>query len=72
MCPLPNWMAHYGIMFLRVSLGVVFFWFGVLKFFPGLSSAEDLATRTMSLLTFGLIPTHVAILLLALCELINR
>ena len=42
--PLTNWMAHYGIMFLRVSLGVVFFWFGVLKFFPGLSSAEDLAT----------------------------
>lgn len=65
---LTNWMAHYGIMLLRVSLGIVFFWFGVLKFFPGLSPAQDLATRTMSVLTFGLIPTHVAILLLALWE----
>jgi uncharacterized membrane protein YphA (DoxX/SURF4 family) len=66
--PLTNWMAHHGIMLLRVSLGIVFFWFGVLKFFPGLSSAEDLATRTMNVLTFGFIPTHISILLLALWE----
>ncbi len=63
-----NWMVRYGIMLLRVSLGIVFFWFGFLKFFPGLSPAQDLATRTMSVLTFGLIPTHIAILLLALWE----
>lgn len=24
-------MAHYGVPFLRIALGIVFFWFGVLK-----------------------------------------
>ncbi|HXG52538.1 MAG TPA: hypothetical protein VNN77_14165 [candidate division Zixibacteria bacterium] len=53
---------------MRVSLGIVFFWFGVLKFFPGLSPAQDLATRTISVLTFGLIPGYVSILILAAWE----
>ena len=65
---LTNWMAHYGILLLRVSLGIVFFWFGALKFFPGLSPAQDLATRTIGVLTFGLIPAHVSILILAIWE----
>ena len=65
---ITNWMARYGIVFLRVSLGIVFFWFGVLKFFPGLSPAQDLATRTIDLLTFGLIPPNVSVLLLATWE----
>lgn len=65
---LTGWMAYYGITLLRVSLGIVFFWFGVLKFFPGLSPAQDLATRTISVLTFGLIPVHVSILILAAWE----
>ena len=30
-----TWMARHGITMLRVSLGVVFLWFGALKFFPG-------------------------------------
>jgi uncharacterized membrane protein YphA (DoxX/SURF4 family) len=61
-------MARYGITLLRVSLGIVFFWFGVLKFFPGLSSAQGLATRTIDLLTFGMIPPEVSIVMLALWE----
>lgn len=65
---LTNWMARYGILVLRISLGLVFFWFGVLKFFPDLSPAQDLATRTINLLTFGLIPENVAIILLATWE----
>ena len=36
---LTTWMARYGIRLLRTSLGFVFLWFGVLKFFPGLSPA---------------------------------
>src|ERR671920_2162371 len=28
---LTQWVARYGIVILRVALGVVFFWFGVLK-----------------------------------------
>ena len=63
-----NWMARYGILLLRISVGIVFFWFGVLKFFPGVSPAEQLATRTISLLTFGLIPPGVSIVVLAAWE----
>ncbi len=65
---LTNWMARHGITLLRVSLGVVFVWFGVLKFFPGLSPAQELATRTISILTAGLIPPQVSILILATWE----
>ena len=65
---LANWMARYGISILRVSLGIVFFWFGVLKFFPGLSPAQDLAIRTIQILTFGLISPSLAIILLAVWE----
>jgi uncharacterized membrane protein YphA (DoxX/SURF4 family) len=61
-------MARVGIPFLRISLGFVFLWFGVLKFFPGLSPAQDLATRTIATLTFGLIPSNVSILVLAAWE----
>ena len=32
-------MARYGVVTLRVTLGIVFLWFGMLKFFPGLSPA---------------------------------
>jgi uncharacterized membrane protein YkgB len=61
-------MARSGVTLLRVSLGVVFLWFGVLKFFPGLSPAQDLAARTLSLLSFGLVPARVGLPLLAAWE----
>ena len=63
-----NVMARIGVPLLRISLGIVFFWFGVLKFFPGLSPAQELATRTIGILTFGAIPPDVSILLLATWE----
>ncbi|MEX2161926.1 MAG: DoxX family membrane protein [Anaerolineales bacterium] len=65
---LTSWMARYGILLLRLSLGVVFLWFGVLKFFPGLSPAEDLAARTISQLTFGLLAPGAAVFILAVWE----
>jgi len=52
---ITNWMASKGIILLRISLGVIFFWFGMLKFFAGLSPAEALAIQTIDILTFGLI-----------------
>ncbi|HEY0738647.1 MAG TPA: DoxX family protein [Herpetosiphonaceae bacterium] len=61
-------MARYGIVLMRIGLGIVFLWFGVLKFFPGLSPAQDLATRTIDLLTFGLIPASISLILLAAWE----
>lgn len=65
---ITNWMARWGVFLLRVSLGIVFFWFGVLKFFPGLSPAQDLATRTIGVLSLGLIPPALALLILAVWE----
>jgi len=63
-----SWWALHGITLLRLSLGVVFFWFGVLKFFPGVSVAQELATNTISVLSFGLIPPAVSLPLLATWE----
>ena len=65
---ITNWMARYGVVLLRVCLGIIFFWFGVLKFFPNLSPAQDLATRTIDILTFGIIPQNVSIFILAIWE----
>ena len=65
---ITQWMAQNGIFLLRVSLGFLFFWFGFLKFFPGLSPAADLATRTIAVMTFGMIPPEVSIYILALWE----
>lgn len=61
-------MARLGLLLLRVSLGIVFFWFGVLKFFPGMSPAQDLATRTIGILTFGAVPPETSIFVLATWE----
>jgi uncharacterized membrane protein YphA (DoxX/SURF4 family) len=65
---ITRWMARYGVVLLRISLGVVFFWFGALKFFPGLSPAQDLAARTIEVLTFGRMPPGVSLPILALWE----
>ncbi len=65
---ITRWMANNGITFLRYSIGIIFIWFGGLKFFPGLSPAEVLAISTIDLLTFGLIPPFTAQMLLAFFE----
>lgn len=64
------WLRQNSLWLLRISLGIVFIWFGFLKFFPGLSPAQDLATRTISMLTFGLITPKIAIVILATWETI--
>ena len=65
---ITQWMASHGLVLLRISLGVVFLWFGVLKFFPGMSPASDLAARTISVLSFGIVPPEVSVPLLAAWE----
>ena len=43
---ISGWMNRYGRLFLRISLAVVFIWFGILK--PlGLSAAAELVRRTV-------------------------
>jgi uncharacterized membrane protein YphA (DoxX/SURF4 family) len=61
-------MAEHGLTLLRLALGVVFFWFGVLKFFPGASPAEALAGKTIETLTFGAISEETALRILAVWE----
>ena len=51
-----------------ICIGIVYLWFGTLKYFPGVSPAEDLAQNTISALTFNLIPPNVSIILLAIGE----
>jgi len=58
-------LAASAVPALRVALGTVFLWFGLLKLVPGLSPAQDLATRTIDLLTLGLVPASVSLPMLA-------
>ncbi len=54
--------------FLAISIGLVYLWFGYLKFFHGLSPAEGLAKDTINSLTLGFIPSDISIVLLAVME----
>ncbi len=65
---LAGWMARHGITLLRLSLGAIFLWFGVLKFFPDLSPAQSLAGDTIAKLSFGLLSPATAVLILAVWE----
>lgn len=65
---LTAWMAKYGLKFLRISIGLIYVWFGGLKFFEGLSPAEELSIRTIDTLTFGIISDQVILYGLATWE----
>ena len=61
-------LSRYSVAVLRVSLGIVFFAFGILKFFPGASPAEALVERTIDTLTLGVIHGRTAVLITAVME----
>ncbi len=67
-----RWLMHYSITALSISMGIVIFGFGILKYFPGVSPAQDLVLATTRALTFGLVPAvvpdSVAMVLLATVE----
>lgn len=65
---ITTWMATHGITLTRVALGVVFLWFGAIKFVPGWSPAEELAGRTIERITFGAVPAEVGVPILAAWE----
>ena len=58
------------INLLAVSTGLIYLWFGALKFLPNLSPAEELATNTVDIISFGLIPPSKSIILLAIWEVV--
>ena len=61
-------MAEHGLTLLRVSIGLIFIWFGAIKFWPGLSAADQLATDTIEKISFGIIGEDLARLSLAILE----
>lgn len=50
------------------TIGLVYIWFGSLKFFPGTSPAEELARNTIHQLTLGVVTNQTAVTLLAILE----
>ena len=56
------------IQLLRISVGLIYLWFGALKFFAGWSPAEVLAQETLADLCFDLIPIPICYFLLAFLE----
>ena len=65
---ITSWLSRYSVTALRIGLGIVFLWFGVLRFFPGMSPAQDLTIRTIDVLTLGAVPAGASIVLLATLE----
>jgi putative oxidoreductase len=80
---LENHIHHqlvlHSIAALRIAVGIIFLGFGVLKFFPGVSPAEDITRATTHILFLGLVPGGVAMVMIAtlecvigICLLANR
>ena len=65
-----RFLVDHSIQLLRIAVGLVFLLFGLLKFFPDVSPAEELTIKTTDALSFDLIPGHVAIVLIASLECI--
>jgi uncharacterized membrane protein YphA (DoxX/SURF4 family) len=65
-----NWMAANGIALLRISIGFIFFWFGILKYFNGLSPAADIAVKTIKTLSFGQLSDNLILFVLATWEVL--
>ncbi|KPK10007.1 MAG: hypothetical protein AMJ56_09350 [Anaerolineae bacterium SG8_19] len=45
-----KWMARHGLTLLRISVGIVFLWFGALKLIPEASPAESLIQQSLPFL----------------------
>ncbi|MEJ7797254.1 MAG: DoxX family protein [Solirubrobacteraceae bacterium] len=65
---LNRWLVAHSIGLLRITLGLIFLFFGVLKFFPDVSPAEPLTIKTTDALSFGLLPGNIAIVLIGALE----
>ena len=72
-------LVAHCVSALRIAVGLVFLGFGVLKFFPGVSPAEDITKATTHILFLGLVPGGIAMVMIAtlecvigICLLANR
>jgi uncharacterized membrane protein YkgB len=58
---ITGWMARHGITLLRISMGLVFLWFGALKLVPNVSPAEDLIRETITFLPMNVFLPFLAV-----------
>ena len=69
---IENVLHHHfvarSVAVLRVGVGLIFLGFGVLKYFPGVSPAQNLTEATTHILFFGLIPGRVCMVFVATLE----
>jgi hypothetical protein len=65
---IDRWLTRHSITALRVCMGVVIFIFGFVKYFPGVSPAQGLVLAVNRILTFGLLPDRVSLVLFATVE----
>ncbi len=65
---LKVFLQKWSVPAARVSLGAIFFAFGVLKYFPGVSPAEGLVQRTFDKMTFGIVGPTAAMVITATVE----
>lgn len=61
-------LVRHSVSALRIALGLVFLGFGVLKFFPDVSPAQDLTEVTSGILFLHLIPAQVGLVAIAALE----
>lgn len=60
--------SRWGAAALRISIGLIMIGFGALKFFPGVSPAEPIATKAVGMLSFGMITGTAALITTAVVE----
>jgi putative oxidoreductase len=61
-------LVAHSIAGLRIAVGLIFLGFGFLKFFPGVSPAQELTEKTTHILFLGLVPGGVALVMIATLE----
>ena len=59
-----------GMTLLRLSVGIIYIWFGVLKFFPATSSAEAIVSETIEAISFGLLHGRASVIAVGIIEII--
>ena len=65
---ITRWLSLHSVPLLRISLGLVFAWFGALKLIPGASPAAGLVGDTLSAMSFGLMRPELSLPVIGLWE----
>jgi uncharacterized membrane protein YkgB len=63
-----KWLDKHAYDCLRISIGLIYLIFGLLKFFPQYSPAEQLAADTICIITFDALSGSSACFVLAVME----